>query len=154
VKRRTFIAGLGTAAVWPLVARAQQPSRKVRIGVLLAGTPASYSARANALLEGLRDLGYEEGKTVTFEWRWWNNQVERIPELAAELVSLDVQAIVMAGTPARQGAQERDTRHTNSWQVLAIRSLRDWSRALRTRAATLRALPFFHLTLVESGWSC
>jgi putative ABC transport system substrate-binding protein len=64
VKRRTFIAGLGTAAVWPLVARAQQPSRKVRIGVLLAGTPASYSARANALLEGLRDLGYEEGKTV------------------------------------------------------------------------------------------
>jgi putative ABC transport system substrate-binding protein len=100
VKRRTFIAGLGTAAVWPLVARAQQPSRKVRIGVLLAGTPASYSARANALLEGLRDLGYEEGKTVTFEWRWWNNQVERIPELAAELVSLDVQAIVTAGTPA------------------------------------------------------
>jgi putative tryptophan/tyrosine transport system substrate-binding protein len=95
------------------VALAQQPSRKVRIGVLLAGTPASYSARANALLEGLRDLGYEEGKTVTFEWRWWNNQVERIPELAAELVSLDVQAIVTAGTPARRGAQERDTRHTN-----------------------------------------
>jgi len=48
----------------------------------------------------LRDLGYEEGKTVTFEWRWWNDQVERLPELAAELVSLDVQAIVTAGTPA------------------------------------------------------
>jgi putative tryptophan/tyrosine transport system substrate-binding protein len=100
VKRRAFITGLGSATVWPVVARAQQPSRKVRIGVLLAGTPVSYSPRINALLEGLRDLGYEEGKTVTFEWRWWNNQVERIPELAAELVSLDVQAIVTSGTPA------------------------------------------------------
>jgi putative tryptophan/tyrosine transport system substrate-binding protein len=51
-------------------------------------------------LKGLRDLGYEEGSTVAFEWRWWNDQVERLPVLAAELVSLDVQAIVTAGTPA------------------------------------------------------
>jgi putative ABC transport system substrate-binding protein len=100
MRRREFIAGLGGTAVWPLAAIAQQPSRKVRIGVLLPGTPASYSPRINAFLEGLRGLGYEEGKTVTFEWRWWNDQVERLPELAAELVSLDVQAIVTAGTPA------------------------------------------------------
>jgi putative ABC transport system substrate-binding protein len=100
MRRRTFIAALGSAAAWPVVARAQQPSRKVHIGALLPGTPASYLPRINALLEGLRDLGYEEGKTVTFEWRWWNDQVERLPELAAELVSLDVQAIVTAGTPA------------------------------------------------------
>ena len=100
MKRRQFIAGLGGAAAWPLAAIAQQPSRKVRIGVLLPGTPASYSPRINAFLEGLRDLGYEEGKTATFVWRWWNDQVERLPELAAELVSLDVQAIVTAGTPA------------------------------------------------------
>ena len=64
----------------------------------MPGTPASYAPRINAFLEGLRDLGYEEGKTVTFEWRWWNDQVERLPELAAELVSLD--DIVTAGTPA------------------------------------------------------
>jgi putative tryptophan/tyrosine transport system substrate-binding protein len=100
MRRREFIAGLGGAAVSPVMARAQQPSRKVRIGVLLAGTPASFSRRTNALLEGLRDLGYEEGKTVTIEWKWGNEQVERLPELAAELVSLDVQAIITAGTPA------------------------------------------------------
>jgi putative tryptophan/tyrosine transport system substrate-binding protein len=100
MRRREFITALGGAAAWPLAAIAQQPSRKVRIGVLLPGTPASYSPRINAFLEGLRDLGYEEGKTATFVWRWWNDQVERLPELAAELVSLDVQAIVTAGTPA------------------------------------------------------
>ena len=100
MRRREFIAALGGAAAWPVVTGAQQPSRKVRIGALLPGTPASYSPRTNALLEGLRDLGYEEGKTVTIEWKWWNDQVERLPELAAELVSLDVQAIVTAGTPA------------------------------------------------------
>ena len=99
MRRREFIAVLGAAA-WPRVTSAQQPSRKARIGALLPGTPASYSPRTNALLEGLQDLGYEEGKTVTIEWRWWNDRVERLPELAAELVSLDVQAIVTAGTPA------------------------------------------------------
>jgi putative ABC transport system substrate-binding protein len=100
MKRRTFIASLSSAVAWPVVARGQKPSAKVHIGALLPGTPASYAPRTNALLEGLRDLGYEEGSTVTFEWRWWNDQVERLPVLAAELVSLDVQAIVTAGTPA------------------------------------------------------
>jgi putative tryptophan/tyrosine transport system substrate-binding protein len=100
IKRRAFIAALGGAAAWPLVARAQQPSQKARIGALLPGTPTAYSPRTSALLKGLRDLGYEEGKTVTIEWKWWNDQAERLPELAAELVRLDVQVIVTAGTPA------------------------------------------------------
>ena len=100
MRRREFIVALSGAAAWPLAARAQQPSRKVRIGVLLPSSPASFSRRTNALLEGLRDLGYEDGKTVTIEWRWGNELVERLPELAAELVSVDVQAIITAGTPA------------------------------------------------------
>jgi len=101
MRRREFIAGFGGAAVWPVVARAQQPSQKARIGALLPGTPAAYSPRTNALLKGLRDLGYEEGKTVTIEWKWWSDQAERLPELAAELVTLDVQPIVTAGTTLR-----------------------------------------------------
>ena len=100
MRRREFIAGLSATATWSRAAPAQQPSRKMRIGALLPGTPASYLPRTNALLGGLRDLGYEEGKTVTIEWKWWNDQAERLPELAAQLVSLDVQAIVTAGTPA------------------------------------------------------
>src|SRR6478736_7509126 len=73
---------------------------KKRTSELSCLAPRPPTRPAYAFLEGLRDLGYEEGKTVTFEWRWWNDQVERLPELAAELVSLDVQAIVTAGTPA------------------------------------------------------
>src|SRR5262249_50302630 len=87
-------------AAWSSVARAQQPSRKARIGALLPGTTASYWPRTNALLEGLRDLGYEEGKTVAIEGKWGNDQAVRLTELAAGLGSLDLKAIVTAGTPA------------------------------------------------------
>ena len=86
--------------MWPLAARAQPPRKVPRIGVLLAGTPASFALRARAFREGLQDLGHIEGKTVTIEWRWGQDRVERLPELAAELVGLDVDAIVTGGTPA------------------------------------------------------
>jgi putative ABC transport system substrate-binding protein len=71
VKRREFIAALGGAAVWPMAAAAQQPGKTPRIGVLFPGTPASYSTRARAFLEGLQDHGYVEGRTIAIEWRWW-----------------------------------------------------------------------------------
>src|SRR4030088_2037159 len=100
MKRRAFMTLLGGAAAWPLAAQAQQPRRVPRIGVLLAGTPASFSLRANAFLDGLRDLGYVEGKTVAIEWKWGQDRVGRRPELAAELVRLEVDAIVTGGTPA------------------------------------------------------
>jgi putative tryptophan/tyrosine transport system substrate-binding protein len=74
---------LGGAAAWPLAAQAQQPRRVPRIGVLLAGTPTSFSLRAKAFLDGLRDVGYVEGKTVAIEWKWAQDRVERLPELAA-----------------------------------------------------------------------
>jgi putative ABC transport system substrate-binding protein len=105
MRRREFITLLGAAAAashvsWPLAARAQQLRKGPRIGVLLAGTPASFSPRAKALVEGLRDLGYIEGKTIEIEWKWGMDRDERLPVLAAELVRLDVDVIVTAGTPA------------------------------------------------------
>jgi putative tryptophan/tyrosine transport system substrate-binding protein len=100
LRRRQFITLFGGAAAWPLAARAQQPRKVPRIGVLLAGTPASFSVRAKGFQEGLRDLGYVEGTTIAVEWRWGEDRVERLPELAAELVRLDVDAIVTGGTPA------------------------------------------------------
>ena len=101
MRRRDFITLLGSAAAtWPLAARAQQRERMRRIGVLLAGTPTSFAGRANALVQGLRELGYVEGKTVAFEWKWGEDQAERLPQLAEELVGLDVDAIVTGGTPA------------------------------------------------------
>ena len=105
MKRRQFITWLGGAAampsfLWPLAARAQQSRKLPRIGVLLAGTSASFSPRAKALRDGLHDLGYVEGATIEIEWKWGMDRAERLPELAAELVGLNVDAIVTAGTPA------------------------------------------------------
>ena len=101
MRRREFIAALGgAAAAWPLTARAQQADRIRRIGVLLAGTPASFSLRAKALRDGLHALGYREGKTIAVEWKWGEDRGERLPELAAELVQLNVDVIVTGGTPA------------------------------------------------------
>ena len=92
---------LGGAAAWPVAARGQQPGGKTpRIGVLFPGTPASYSTRARAFLEGLQEHGYVEGRTIAIEWRWWQDKADRLPELAAELVELNVNAVVTAGTPA------------------------------------------------------
>jgi putative tryptophan/tyrosine transport system substrate-binding protein len=73
---------LGTAA-------AQQPKKVPRIGVLFPGLPSTYSLRAEAFLQGLRDLGYVDGKTIEIEWRWAEDKVERLPNLAAELCQIE-----------------------------------------------------------------
>jgi len=73
-----------------------------RIGVLLPGTPASFSIRAKAFLEALRKLGRVQGATVEIEWKWANDRVDVLPELAAELVRSNVDVIVTGGTPAAQ----------------------------------------------------
>jgi putative tryptophan/tyrosine transport system substrate-binding protein len=101
LRRREFITLLGgAAAAWPLTARAQQFPKLPHVGVLLPGTPASFSLRAKAFLEGLRTLGYVEGQTVAIEWRWGQDKVEGLSKLAAELVALNVDVMVTGGTPA------------------------------------------------------
>jgi putative tryptophan/tyrosine transport system substrate-binding protein len=100
LNRREIVTLLGGAAIWPMAATAQPLRKTPRIGVLLAGTPVSFSTRAKAFLEGLRDHGYVEGRTIAIEWRWAQDKAERLPELAAELVGLNVDALVTGGTPA------------------------------------------------------
>src|SRR5258708_103581 len=105
MRRREFIALFGSASaapslLWPLAAGAQRPRKVPLIGVLLAGTPASFSLRAQAFRNGLHDLGYVEGKTIAIEWKWGYDRVEGLPGLAAELVGLNVDVIVTGGTPA------------------------------------------------------
>src|SRR5258708_32091016 len=85
--RRDFMALIGgVVAALPLGARAQQSHGVPRVGVLLLGTPTSFAPRTQAFVEGLRDLGYIEGKTVAIEWKWGQDRVDRLPDLAAELV--------------------------------------------------------------------
>jgi ABC-type uncharacterized transport system substrate-binding protein len=119
MRRRDFITGIaGSAVAWPLVARAQQPQKVPRIGVLLPGTSASFAVRAKAFTDGLRDLGYLEGQTIAIEWRWAEDKIERIPELAAELVRANVDVIVTGGTSAATALEcnENNTdRHGDHW---------------------------------------
>jgi putative ABC transport system substrate-binding protein len=106
IGRREFMTLLGGAVVaWPLGARAQQSHKVPRIGVLLPGTPTSFAPRTKAFLEGLQDLGYVEGRTVALEWKWGQDRVDRLSDLAAELVGTQVDVIVTGGTPATKAVK-------------------------------------------------
>ena len=89
MKRRAFIAGIGTAAAWPVVARGQQPDRTRRIGVLmhLPADDPEVQARVAAFLRGLQELGWTVGGNVRIDYRWAANDAER-RRYAAELVAL------------------------------------------------------------------
>jgi putative tryptophan/tyrosine transport system substrate-binding protein len=101
-----LIAALGSAAVsWPLVARAQQPAMPV-IGFLGAPSPAPYARYVAALHRGLKEAGYVEGRNLTIEYRWAEGQYDRLPALAADLVSQHVAVIVpIGGHPATMAAK-------------------------------------------------
>jgi putative ABC transport system substrate-binding protein len=95
--RREFIAGLGSAAVWPMVARAQQPALPV-IGYLSANSQAATVDTFASFLRGLGDGGYVEGRNVAIEYRWAEDRLERLPELAADLVRRRAAVIVALTT--------------------------------------------------------
>src|SRR6266852_5354340 len=105
MRRREFISLLGSAAAaWPLAARAQQ-SKIARIGALYIGTADAESFKKE-LREGLRELGYVEGQNIAFEFRSAEGKLDRLPELAAELVRLKVDVIVALYVPSALAAKQ------------------------------------------------
>jgi putative ABC transport system substrate-binding protein len=100
VERREFIMLVGGAAAWPLVVRAQQAGKMPVIGYLNSTSPNTFEAYTVAFRGGLQDAGYIEGKTIAIEYRWAEGKNERLPSLAADLVSHQVAVIAATGATA------------------------------------------------------
>ena len=111
MRRREFIAGLGSAVAWPVVARAQQGDRVRRIGVLLSGDESDpvQKVRLSAFTQALADLGWSDGRNVRLDVRWSGGDSNQVRALAKELVGLQPDIIATNGTPATAAVQ-RETR--------------------------------------------
>jgi putative ABC transport system substrate-binding protein len=107
MRRREFITLLGgTAAAWPLAARAQQPAKQPTIGYLGSSTALTQGQWTAAFSQRLRELGWIEGRNIAIEYRWAEGQSERFTEIANEFVRLKVDTIVTIGTPAVLAAKQ------------------------------------------------
>jgi len=136
MKRREFISLLGgAAAAWPLAARAQQPQGRPLIGVLSPISAALAARNMEALRQGLRELGYVEGRNIGFEFRYAEGDLARLPALAADLVALQPAVIIAGSAPGALAAREA----TRAIPIARARKASVEARAPRrstTRAST------------------
>src|ERR1700730_10395357 len=102
--RRGMTTLLAGAAAWPLAARAQQPDKTPRVGYIRAGTPNNDPYREE-FVRGMHDLGYVEGRNITFEFRHYGDDVESIASHISDLLRAKVEIIVVGGTAAVRAAQ-------------------------------------------------
>jgi putative ABC transport system substrate-binding protein len=104
MRRREFITLIGGAAAWPSTARAQQPAMLV-VGFLAFTSPDGFADRVRVFRQGLKDTGYVEGESVAIEYRWADNQINRLPELASQLVRQKVSVIAALSTSSALAAK-------------------------------------------------
>jgi putative ABC transport system substrate-binding protein len=106
MRRRAFIAGLGSAAAWPVLARAQQSTKVPTIGFLGSGTPITAGAWVAAFAQRLQELGWIEDRTIKIDLRWAEGRNDRSAEIATDFVGLKVDVIVTYGSEHVQIVKE------------------------------------------------
>jgi putative ABC transport system substrate-binding protein len=103
---RLLVAMILGALVVPLSSEAQPAAKLSRIGMLVSGSPATYQFMVDAFRQNLRELGYVEGRNMKLELRWAEGKLDRLPDLAVDLVRVGVDIIVVGGTPAVRAAKQ------------------------------------------------
>jgi len=153
IRRREFIGTLGATAAWPLAARAQQPAMPV-IGFLNGQSPGEYAPFLTAFHRGLAEEGFLDGRNVAVEYRWAEGHNDRLPALAADLVSHRVTGIAATGATAAVVAAMRQRRFRLYSSPAAIQ-LNLASSPVSIDPGAMSPVSVFFLTHWRgSNWSC
>ena len=151
MRRREFLAVIGSGVAWPLATWAQQPEKAVRLGFLSSASPSSsiYKKNFDTLRAGLREFGYVEGQNLIIESRWAEDQYDRLPELAAELVRLDVDVLVTHGTPGTLAAKRATTTIPIVMAVVGDAMITGVVASLSRPGGNITGLTFFNPEISE-----